>query len=404
MGLGISNATPVGSTNSSGVYQTAGAQLRAATGIYTPSYATVAGKSGQRQLFRSGRLVWRRRISHTNNNPGKTNPAYTAGNLLRYNGYPGELDLHQPAVQRCNLEREPGSCQLPFDADAGNAAADAWTQPFCDMDMEQKPGYPECSGSSKQSRGLWVAEYSSYPCVNHVWNVRSALRAESDAVLECESQRAGTHHRRMAAELGPHHADRPPGLLSLPERRCGPMELRIRLASSTIIRARSTGSMAHAQEAFTGIATITLYVNVKDPQCLRSESSQPADLRARARSMRLRWHPILAKIIFQNPLPGVRGNYDPTSIYTPMTWNTDMAFTKAIRIAEGKSMQIRVDATNVWNHAQPTRGQFGSAGSRSVAPGDFLRQHHHWKSYRQPRAGIFGQQGRNAYIPGQDPI
>jgi hypothetical protein len=54
-----------------------------------------------------------------------------------------------------------------------------------------------------------------------------------------------------------------------------------------------------------------------------------------------------------------------------MTWNTDMAFTKVIIIAEGKSAQIRVDATNVWNPAQPTRGRFSSSRSRTVAPGDF---------------------------------
>jgi hypothetical protein len=113
-----------------------------------------------------------------------------------------------------------------------------------------------------------------------------------------------------------------------------------------------------------------LYVNVKDPQCL--DQSQVADgIKNTCTLYAVALASDPTKIIFQNPLPGVRGNFDPTSIYTPMTWNTDMAFTKAIRIAEGKSMQIRVDATNVWNHAQPTRGQFGSAGSRQVAPGDF---------------------------------
>ena len=57
----------------------------------------------------------------------------------------------------------------------------------------------------------------------------------------------------------------------------------------------------------------------------------------------------------------------------PIKFSQEFCFfcTKVIKIAEGKSAQIRVDATNVWNHAQPTRGRFSSSGSRTVAPGDF---------------------------------
>ena len=75
--------------------------------------------------------------------------------------------------------------------------------------------------------------------------------------------------------------------------------------------------------------------------------------------------------LFQNAAPGTRGNFGPGQFTSPMTWNTDMALTKVIRITEGKSFQLRVDATNIFNHPFPSNGVFTSAGSRTAAPGDF---------------------------------
>ncbi len=77
------------------------------------------------------------------------------------------------------------------------------------------------------------------------------------------------------------------------------------------------------------------------------------------------------KALFQNPMPGTRGNFASGQFTTPMTWNTDMALTKAIRISEGKSFQLRIDATNVFNHPFPSSGVFTSSGSRTAAIGDF---------------------------------
>jgi len=78
------------------------------------------------------------------------------------------------------------------------------------------------------------------------------------------------------------------------------------------------------------------------------------------------------QVLFQNPMPGTRGNFASGQFTSPLTWNTDMALTKVIRISEGKSFQLRIDATNVFNHPFPSNGTFGSAGSRVVAPGDFF--------------------------------
>ena len=60
-------------------------------------------------------------------------------------------------------------------------------------------------------------------------------------------------------------------------------------------------------------------------------------------------------IVFQNPLPGMRGNFGQNRFYGPMTWNVDMAMSKSIKFSETKSFQLRVDATNIFNHAQPSQ-------------------------------------------------
>jgi hypothetical protein len=124
---------------------------------------------------------------------------------------------------------------------------------------------------------------------------------------------------------------------------------------------------------------------VQDPQCATVTTSQglrnSCFIRAMAKplpqtapgSVFLRNDaankPIYGQILFQNPLPGTRGNFDRNQFVAPMTWNTDMALTKVIRISEGKSFQLRIDATNVFNHPFPSNGSFGSAGSRVVAQG-----------------------------------
>lgn len=111
-----------------------------------------------------------------------------------------------------------------------------------------------------------------------------------------------------------------------------------------------------------------MYELVPDPQCanvtfLQGLANQ-CTLQAAARAD-------TGEIVFQNPQPGTRGNFHPGVITTPLTWNTDMALTKEIRVMEGTRIQLRIDATNVFNHPLPSRGTFGSQGSRVVAPGDF---------------------------------
>jgi hypothetical protein len=58
-------------------------------------------------------------------------------------------------------------------------------------------------------------------------------------------------------------------------------------------------------------------------------------------------------IILQNPAPGTRGNFGYNRFYGPGSWSADMALSKLVKINESKSIQIRVDATNIFNHPTP---------------------------------------------------
>ena len=59
------------------------------------------------------------------------------------------------------------------------------------------------------------------------------------------------------------------------------------------------------------------------------------------------------QILLQNPQPGKRGTIGQQTMYLPGQWSFDGAMSKRLRISESKSLQIRVDATNVLNHPTP---------------------------------------------------
>ena len=74
-----------------------------------------------------------------------------------------------------------------------------------------------------------------------------------------------------------------------------------------------------------------------------------------------------APIVLANPLPGNRGNM-PFSLEAPGKWKFDANLSKRFRLTESKTLQFRLDAQNVMNHAdladpQPQTGQsINSAG------------------------------------------
>ena len=58
-------------------------------------------------------------------------------------------------------------------------------------------------------------------------------------------------------------------------------------------------------------------------------------------------------IVLQNPRPGTRGNLGQNIMENPGLWFFDGSASKSFRLTETKSLQLRVDATNVFNHPTP---------------------------------------------------
>jgi hypothetical protein len=96
------------------------------------------------------------------------------------------------------------------------------------------------------------------------------------------------------------------------------------------------------------------YHTVVDPQCSSVDASirDACTLQAIADSN--------GNIIFQNPQPGMRGNFGRNRIDGPGEWTLDMAMSKGVRITEGTSFQLRLDANNILNHPVASFGSFGS--------------------------------------------
>lgn len=64
------------------------------------------------------------------------------------------------------------------------------------------------------------------------------------------------------------------------------------------------------------------------------------------------------KIVLQNPQPGSRGNIGRQTIENPGTWDFDANVRKTFQFGETKSLQIRIDATNILNHPLPSNPSF----------------------------------------------
>ncbi|MEJ2108477.1 MAG: TonB-dependent receptor [Acidobacteriota bacterium] len=72
-------------------------------------------------------------------------------------------------------------------------------------------------------------------------------------------------------------------------------------------------------------------------------------------------------IVLRNALPGKQGNFGTDRLTQITRWSVDMALSKSVKIMEGKTFRIRVDASNILNHPFPS-GTLGSSGTRIVFP------------------------------------
>ena len=97
-----------------------------------------------------------------------------------------------------------------------------------------------------------------------------------------------------------------------------------------------------------------LYTSVKDPQCTNTALVTTVDgLNSNCSLWAYAYAKDNSKLIFVNNIPGQQPNMGRYMLHTPSQWSADGALSKSVRISEGKSFQIRIDATNIFNHDVP---------------------------------------------------
>jgi hypothetical protein len=113
----------------------------------------------------------------------------------------------------------------------------------------------------------------------------------------------------------------------------------------------------------------SVYTRVKDPQCndpayalKYPDTSTNALLDPESLCTLNAVRDASGQVVLQAPLPGKRGTFGQTRFENIGSWTADMAIQKKIAISESKSMTVRVDATNIFNHPTPgTAGLFAPA-------------------------------------------
>ena len=86
----------------------------------------------------------------------------------------------------------------------------------------------------------------------------------------------------------------------------------------------------------------------KDPQCDKVAASLLNDCVLRAVTLAE-----TGEIVLRNPTPGNRGTLGRQTIELPGRWAFDASIAKTVKLTESRSVQIRLDATNILNHPFP---------------------------------------------------
>jgi hypothetical protein len=114
------------------------------------------------------------------------------------------------------------------------------------------------------------------------------------------------------------------------------------------------------------------YQFVKDPQCTSVTAAQGLNAFCTLTAIS---DTRINQVVLQNPLPGHRGTLGQRAVTTAGTWRFDANMQKAIKLAESKTLEFRIDASDVLNHAEPgtpnlnidtTTSQFGQITGASA--------------------------------------
>jgi hypothetical protein len=128
----------------------------------------------------------------------------------------------------------------------------------------------------------------------------------------------------------------------------------------------------------TGTYWGTNWVMVQDPQCQVTNKTDSMGFNLYAngsctlRAAAYKNPDGTSTIMLDNPFPGQYGNM-PLSLQTVGKWRFDMNLSKTFRLAETKSLQFRMDATNVLNHPDLTEIEPGVVQTMNDAGREFGR-------------------------------
>jgi hypothetical protein len=95
------------------------------------------------------------------------------------------------------------------------------------------------------------------------------------------------------------------------------------------------------------------FTKVADPQC----AIVAADLKPYC-TLQAISDAKTGQLLLQNPKPGTRGSLGRQTMELPGQWSFDASMSKTVRMSEYKSVQIRLDATNIFNHPTPNSPLF----------------------------------------------
>jgi hypothetical protein len=100
---------------------------------------------------------------------------------------------------------------------------------------------------------------------------------------------------------------------------------------------------------------------VKDPQCAAIASSLQSLCTLNAVRDKQS-----GQMLLQNALPGAVPTMGLGSIYGPGRWRFDANLVKSIKVTETKSLQFRLDATDVMNHPEPNAPTLNITGTTAT--------------------------------------
>jgi len=118
------------------------------------------------------------------------------------------------------------------------------------------------------------------------------------------------------------------------------------------------------------------WTKVTDPQCLAVAAALQTfcTLQAVADAS--------GNVVIRNPQPGARGNVGRQTIENPGAWDFDANIRKSFKLTESKTLQLRMDATNILNHPAPSNptlninatNVFGYIADKTTAHREFQAQ------------------------------